>query len=45
MWKAVDTAPYPEDKNVVAGPENFNKDHYVTAYPGNSQILWTSKKI
>lgn len=28
MWKAVNTAPYPEDKNVVAGPENFNKDHF-----------------
>ena len=27
MRKAVDTTPYPEDKN-VAGPENFNKDHF-----------------
>lgn len=28
MGKAVGTTPYPEDKNVVAGPENFNKDHF-----------------
>lgn len=28
MAKAVDTTLYPEDKNVVAGPENFNKAHF-----------------